>query len=69
MRTYTPFVRYGDFGPDFLPGPFTAKQIADNLGMSDTQPVAEAAVRLGILTETYTGREATKIAKELHGLA
>lgn len=69
MRTYTPFVRYGDFGPDFLPGPFTAKQIADNLGIRGPWKVAAVAWKLGIHTPTYTGREATRIAKELHNLA
>ena len=69
MRTYTSFVRYGDFGPDWLPGPFTAKQIADNLGITEIQCVIEAAERLGVHSETYTGREATKIMKELHNLA
>jgi len=69
MRTYTSFVRYGDFGPDFLPGPFTAKQIADNLGITDIQTVIDVAKRLRIQSDTYTGREATKIVKELHDLA
>jgi 2-hydroxychromene-2-carboxylate isomerase len=69
MRTYTSFVRYGDFGPDYLPGPFTIKQIADNLGIGDPEEVTAAARRIGINGSTYTGRQATHIMKELQGLA
>ena len=69
MVMHTSFIRYGDFGPDYLPGPFTSKQIADNLGIRGPWKVAAAAWRLGIHSTTYTGKEAVRIAKELQGCA
>lgn len=69
MRTHTSFVRYGDFGPTFLPGPFTTRQIADNIGLRGPWKVAAVAWRLDLHTTTYTGKEATRIMKEIQGCA
>lgn len=66
---HTVFVTYTDEHiPKYLPGPFYARQIAENLGLRGIwgiHKVVTVALRLNFVGNTYTGEQAVAISKEL----
>lgn len=69
---HTAFVAYDDeLVPDYLPGPFYAREIAENLGLTGIWGIHEviaAGWRLNFLGNTYTGEQAVAISKEIQGI-
>ena len=69
---HTDFVTYDEGQtPEYLPGPFEAKDIAENLGLKGIwgiHQVVTTAWQLNFRANTYNGEQAVAITKKLSNL-